>query len=325
MKIPRRRFLHVTAGTVVLPAFSRIATAQAYPTRPVRLLVGFPPGGSADIFARLVAQWLAERLGQSFVIENRPGAGTNIAAEAVVRAPPDGYMLFLAGSINAINMTLYDKLNFDLIRDFAPVAGTVRVAGVLLLHPSVPANTVPEFIAYVRANPGKVNVASSGNGTSGHVAGELFKMMTGVSMVHVPYRGETPALSDLIGGQVQAMFATVPGAIGYIRAGTVRLLAVTTADRSKLLPEVPTLGEFLPGYAASTWNGISAPRNTPSDIIEKLNSEINAGLADAKIQARFAELGCEPMPMTPAGFGTFVANEAEKWGKVVRFAGAKAN
>jgi tripartite-type tricarboxylate transporter receptor subunit TctC len=325
VKFPRRRFLYLTAGAAALPAVTRIARAQAYPARPVRLLVGFPPGGSADIFARLIAQWLSERFGQSFIIENRPGAGTNIAAEAIVRAPPDGYMLFLVGSVNAINATLYDKLNFDFIRDIASVAGTVRIAGVFVVNPSVPASTVPEFIAYAKANPGKVNMASSGNGTSGHVAGELFKMMTGVNMLHVPYRGEAPALSDLMAAQVQVMFATVPGAIQYIRAGTLRALAVTTSTRSKLLPDIPSVGEFLPGYEASTWNGIGAPRNTPADTIDKLNKAVNACLEDPKMLARFAELGGDPMPMTPDEFAKLVADETDKWCKVVRFSGAKAN
>jgi tripartite-type tricarboxylate transporter receptor subunit TctC len=325
VKFPRRRLLYLTAGAAALPAITRIARAQAYPARPVRLLVGFPPGGSADIFARLIAQWLSERFGQSFIIENRPGAGTNIAAEAVVRAPPDGYMLFLVGSVNAINATLYNKLNFDFIRDIASVAGTVRIAGVFVVNPSVPASTVPEFIAYAMANPGKVNMASSGNGTSGHVAGELFKMMTGVNMLHVPYRGEAPALSDLMAAQVQVMFATVPGAIQYIRAGTLRALAVTTATRSKLLPDIPTMGEFLPGYEASTWNGIGAPRNTPADTIDRLNKAVNACLEDPKMLSRFAELGGDPMPMTPGEFAKLVADETDKWGKVVRFSGAKAN
>ena len=291
MKLPRRKFLHLAAGAAALPAVSRVAWAQAYPTRPVRIIVGLPPGGATDIVARLIGQWLSERLGQPFVIENRPGAGTNIGTEAVVRAPPDGYTLLLVGRRNAINATLYDKLNFNFIRDIAPVAGIIRVPLVMVVNPSVPAKTVPEFIAYAKANPGKINMASAGIGTPGHVAGELFKMMAGVDMVHVPYRGAAPALTDLLGGQVQVMFGTTVSSIEHIRAGKLRALAVTTATRSEALPDIPTVGEFVPGYEASAVFGIGAPRNTPAEIVDKLNKEINAALADPKIKARLADLG----------------------------------
>ena len=276
MKLPRRQFLHLAAGAAALPAVSRIAWAQAYPTRPVRIIVGFAAGGAADIIARLIGQWLSERLGQPFVIENRPGAGSNIATEAVVRAPPDGYTLLLVGTANAINATLYDKLNFNFIRDIAPVAGIIRVPNVMVVNPSVPAKTVPEFIAYAKANPGKINMASGGIGTAAHVSGELFKMMAGVDMVHVPYRGAAPALTDLLGGQVQVMFASMPSSIEHIRAGKLRALAVTTATRSEALPDIPTVGEFVPGYEASAWYGVGAPKDTPAEIVDKLNKEINA-------------------------------------------------
>jgi tripartite-type tricarboxylate transporter receptor subunit TctC len=323
MRLARRRFLHVVAGAAAFPAMSRIAWAQAYPTRPVRIIVGFPAGGGLDILARLMGQWLSERLGQPFVIENRPGAATNIAAEAVVRAAPDGYALLHFGSSSAINATLYDKLNFNLIRDIAPVAGFHRVPNVMVVNPSVPAKTVPEFIAYAKANPGKINMASSGIGSVQHVSGELFKMMTGVNMQHVPYRGAALALPDLIGGQVQVMFDNVSSSIEHIRAGKVRALAVTTPTRSTALSGVPTLAEFLPGYEASAWNGVGASRNTPTDIVDKLNNAINAGLADHKIKVRLADLGSLPMSMTAADIGKFVAEETEKWAKVVKFAGLK--
>jgi tripartite-type tricarboxylate transporter receptor subunit TctC len=323
MKLPRRKFLRLAAGAAALPAASSVAWAQSYPSRPVRLIVGFAAGGTGDITARLIGQWLAERLGQQFVIENRPGAGTNIATEAVVRATPDGYTLLMAGPSGAINATLYDKLNFNFIRDIAPVAGVVRQPSVIVVTPSVPATTVPEFIAYAKANPGKLSMASGGIGSPGHVSGELFKMMTGVNMAHVPYRGGAPALTDLLAGQVQVYFSPTPAAIEYIRAGKLRALAVTTAARSEALPEIPTLGEFVPGYEASSWQGIGAPKNTSAEIVEKLNKEVNAGLTDPKMKARFAELGNAVLPGSPADFGKLIAEETEKWGKVIRAANIK--
>jgi tripartite-type tricarboxylate transporter receptor subunit TctC len=323
MKLPRRTFLYLTAGAAALPAVSRIARAQAYPTRPVRIIVGFPPAGGADIVARLIGQWLSERLGQQFIVENRPGAGSNIGTEAVVRAPPDGYTLLLVTSPNAINATLYDKLSFNFTRDIAPVAGLTRDPNVMEVNPSVPVKTVPEFIAYAKANPGKINMASAGNGTGGHVAGELFKMMTGVNMVHVPYRGAGPALTDLIGGQVQVMFDVMTSSIEHIRAGKLRALAVTSSTRSEALPDVPTMGEFVPGYEASNIRGVGVPRNTPAEIIDWLNKEINAGLADPKMKARFADLGATVLAGSPADFGRLMAEEVEKWAKVVKFSGAR--
>jgi len=324
MKLPhRRQFLHLAAGAAALPAASRIATAQTYPSRPVRIVVGFPPGGPTDIAARLIGQSLSERLGQQFVIENRPGAGSNIGTEAVVRAPPDGHTLLLAASANAINATLYDKLNFNFIRDIAPVAAINREPLVMLVNPSFPAKTVPEFIAYARANPGKINMASAGNGTPAHVSGELFKMMTGVDMVHVPYRGAGPALTDLLGGQVQAMFPGMSSSIEHVRAGKLRALAVTTASGSDALPDIPTVSDFIPGYEASTWSGIGAPKGTPAEIIDKLNKEINAGLVDPKVKARLANMGSTALPGSPADFGKLIADETEKWGKVVRTANIK--
>jgi tripartite-type tricarboxylate transporter receptor subunit TctC len=323
LKLARRRFLYLAAGAALLPAVSRIATAQTYPARPVRLIIGYPPGGSADITARLLGQWLSERLGQPFIIESRPGASTNIATEAVVHAPPDGYTLLLVAPANAINATLYEKLNFNFIRDIAPVAGIISFPNVMVVNPSVPAKTVPEFIAYAMANPGKLNMASSGNGSTIHVSGELFKMMTGVNMVHVPYRGGAPALTDMISGQVQVMFDNVPTSIEFIRAGKLRALAVTTATRSEVLPDLPTVADFVPGYEASAWYGVGVPKGTPDDIIEKLNKEINAILADPKAKARLADLGASLLAGSPADFGKLVADETEKWGKVVRFSGAK--
>jgi tripartite-type tricarboxylate transporter receptor subunit TctC len=323
MKLPRRTFLHLAAGAAALPAVSRIARAQAYPTRPVRLIVGFPPAGATDIVARLLGQSLSERLGQQFVIENRPGAGSNVAAEAVVRAAPDGHTLLLVFSANAINASLYNDLNFNFIRDITPVASVLRVPQVLEVNPLVPAKTVPELIAYAKANPGKVNMASGGNGTPAHVSGELFKMMTGVNMVHVPYRGAAPALIDLIGGHVQVEFDPIPGSIEYIRAGKLRALAVTTATRSEALPDIPTVAEFVPGYEASAFFGVGAPRSTPSEIVDKLNKEINVVLADPKIKARFADLGGTALVGSPADFGKLIAEEAEKWGKVIRAAHIK--
>ena len=323
MNFPRRRVLHLAASAVAVATVSRTARGQAYPTRPVRIIVGFTPGGTTDIAARLIGQWLSERLGQQFVIENRPGAGSNIAAEAAINASPDGYTLLLVGAPNAINATLYEKLNFDFIRDIAPVGGIIRTALVMQVNPSVPATTVPEFIAYANANPGKVNMSSAGIGSAPHVAGELFKVMTGLNMVHVPYRGASPSLSDLIAGQVQVTFESMPSSIGYVRAGTLRALAVTTAERSKALPAIPTVGEFVPGYEASIWYGVGAPKNTPVPIIDKLNREINAGLADPKLHARISELGGVPLEGSPAEFGTLISKETEKWGKVVKASGAK--
>jgi tripartite-type tricarboxylate transporter receptor subunit TctC len=318
MKLPRRSFLHVAAGAAALLAVSRIARAQAYPTRPVRIVVGFPAGGGTDITARLMGQWLSERLGQSFIIENRPGGGSNIGTEVVVRASADGYTLLMVGAFNAINATLYDKLNFNFIRDIAPV-----VPNIMVINPSVPAATVPEFIAYAKANPGKLTMALSGVGTPSHVAGELFKMMAGVDMVHVPYRGAGPALVDLLGGQVQGMFVTMSSSIEYVRAGKLRALAVTTATRSEALPQIPTVDEFVPGYEASSWYGIGAPRNTPVEVIDKLNEAINAGLADPKIKARLADLGGDVLALSPAEFGKLIADETEKWSKVIRAANIK--
>jgi tripartite-type tricarboxylate transporter receptor subunit TctC len=321
----RRQFLHLAAGVTVLPAASRIARAQVYPTRPVRLIVGFAAGGGADITARLMGQSLSERLGQQFIVENRPGAGGNIATEAVVNAAPDGYTLLLAYSANAINATLYDKLNFNFLRDIAPVGGVMREPLVILVNPSFPAKTVADFTAYTKANPGKVNMASAGIGTATHVAGELFKARTRLNMQHVPYRGGAPVLTDLIGGHVQVYFGSPGSSIEYIRAGTLRALAVTSAMRSEALPNIPTVGDFLPGYEATQWYGIGAPKDTPTDIIEKLDGKINAALADPKIKARFADLGGTVFPTSPAEFGKFLADETEKWGNVVKFAGIKAD
>ena len=323
MKLPRRQFLQLATAVAALPAVSRIAFAQPYPTRPVHWIVAFTPGGSSDILARLMGQWLSDRLGQQFVTENRPGGGTNIATEAVVRAAPDGYTLLLATPANAINATLYDKLNFNFIRDIAPVAIIMRAPNVMVVSNSFPAKTVPEFIAYAQANPGKVSMASSGVGASSHLSGELFKMMAGVQMVHVPYRGTPSAITDMLGGQVQVMFTTLPTAIEYIRAGKLRALAATTATRLGVLPDIPTVGEFVPGYEASAWWGVGAPRNTPTEIVDKLNKEINTGLADPKMKARLADLGATVLAGSPADFGRLIADETEKWGKVVKFAGLK--
>ena len=323
MKLPRRQFLHVAAGAAVLPAVSRLAKAQSYPTRTVRIVVGFTAGGSTDIGARLIGQWLQERLGQPFVIDNRPGAGTNIAAEAVVRAPADGYTLLMIGAANAINATLYEKLNFNFMRDIAPVAGITRQTSVMEVHPSVAAKTVPAFIAYAKANPGKINFASAGNGTPPHIAGELFKMMTGIDMVHVPYRGGAPALTDLLGGQVQVMFDSMASSIEYIRAGKLRALAVTTTTRSEGLPDIPTVADFVPGYEASAFFGIGAPKSTSAEIVERLNKEINATLADPKMKPRLADFGGTVLPGSPADFGKLIADETEKWAKVVKFSGAR--
>jgi tripartite-type tricarboxylate transporter receptor subunit TctC len=323
MKLPRRQFLHLAAGAAALPAVSRIAWAQSYPSRPVRIIVPFAPGGTFDIMARLIGQWLTEKLGQPFVIENRAGAGGNIGTELVVRAPADGYTLLLVGAANAISATLYEKLNFNFIRDIVPVAGIARVPEAMVVNPSLPATTVRELIAYAKANPGKLTMASGGIGTLSHVEGELFKMMTGVNLVHVPYRGLGPALTDLLGGQVQVMFASMSASIEYVRAGKLRALAVTTATRSDELPDVPTVAEFVPGYEASGWFGIGAPKSTSSEVVDQLNKQINEGLADPKMKARLLDLGGRPMPMTPAELGKFIADETEKWGKVIRAANIK--
>jgi tripartite-type tricarboxylate transporter receptor subunit TctC len=323
MKPPRRTFLHLAAGAVVLPAVLRIARAETYPTQPVHLIVAFAAGGTNDIVARLLGQALSERLGQRLVIENRPGAGSNIGTEVVVRAPPDGYTLLMAGTPNAINATLYDKLPFNFIRDIAPVASLLNVPLVMEVNPSVPATTVREFIAYAKANPSKINIASGGIGGVTHVAGELFKMLAGVNMVHVPYRGEAPALTDLLGGQVQVMFPTVTASLEYVKAGKVRALAVTTVMRSDVLPAVPTVGEFVPGYEASAWLGVGAPTKTPVEIIDKLNREIDAVLSDPKFKARLADLGGSVLPGSPAEFGKLIADETGKWGKVIRAANIK--
>jgi tripartite-type tricarboxylate transporter receptor subunit TctC len=318
MNLSRRIFLLLAAGAAVLPALSPTASAQSYPSRPVRIMVGAAPGGAFDILARLIGQWLSEQLAQPFVIENRPGAGSNIATEAVVRAPTDGHTLLLVSGANAINATLYDKLNFNFMRDIAPVASIVRQPQVMLVHPSFPAKTVPDFIAYARANPGTINMASAGNGTGPHLAGELLKMMTGVNMVHVPYRGGAPALADLIAGQVQVIFIGPIEVIEQIRDGRLRALAVTTVTRSAALPDLPTVGDFVAGYESSGWFGIGVPKNTPAEIIGKLNSGINAALADPKIKARLADLGATPLPGSPADFGKLISEETEKWGKVIR-------
>jgi tripartite-type tricarboxylate transporter receptor subunit TctC len=325
MKLPRRHFLHLAAGAATLPTLSRSATADTYPSRPVRIIVGFVAGGGADIVARLVGQWLSERLGQPFIVENRPGAGSNLGAEAVVRAPPDGYTLLLVTlPTNAINATLYDNLAFDFVRDIAPVASLTRDPNVMLVTPSLPVTTIPDFIAYANANPDRINMASAGIGSTTHVAGELFKAMTGVQMKHVPYRGSAAALTDLIGGQVQVDFDTMTASIGYIKAGSLRALAVTTATRSEVLPDLPTVGDFVPGYEVSNIRGIGAPRNTPVEIIDKLNTQINAALSDPKIKTRLADLGARVLVGSPADFGKLIADETEKWGKVVRAANIKA-
>jgi tripartite-type tricarboxylate transporter receptor subunit TctC len=323
MKFTRRSLLHLSAGAVALPALSRLARAQTYPARPVRLIIGYTPGGSADITARLTGQWLSERLGQSVIVESRPGGGTNIATEAVVRAPPDGYTLLLVAPANAINATLYDKLNFDFLRDIVPVAGIIRFPNVVDVNPSLPIKSIPELIAYAKANPGKLNMASSGNGSTIHMSGELFKMMAGVNMVHVPYRGGAPALTDLIAGQVHVMFDNIPTSAEHVRSGRLRGLAVTGTARSHVLPELPTVADFLPGYEASAWYGLGAPRNTSAAVIDRLNDAVNAILADPASQGRFAELGASLLPGSPADFGKLLADETEKWGKVVKFAGAK--
>jgi tripartite-type tricarboxylate transporter receptor subunit TctC len=325
MKLPRRQFLHLAAGAAALPAVSRVTWAQTYPSRPVRIIVGFAPGGATDIMARLMGQSLSERLRQPFVIENKPGAATNIATEAVVNAAPDGYTLLVVTSVNAINASVYEKLNFNLIRDVVPVASIHREPFVMEANPSVPVKTVAEFIAYAKADPGKLTMASAGIGSGNHISGELFKMMTGVNLVHVPYRGGGPALVDLISGQVQVLFATMSSSIEYVRAGKLRALAVTTATRSSVLPDTPTVAEFVPGYESSFWTGVGAPKNTPAEIVDKLNKEMNATLADPKFKARLADLGGTALSGSPLDFGKFVADETEKWAKVVKFAGVKAD
>ena len=323
MKLPRRGFLHLAAGAAALSVLPRITLAQSYPTRPVRVMVGFAPGQAIDIVTRIIGQRLSERLGQQFIIENRPGAGGNIATEVVVRAPPDGYALLAVGSNNMINATLYQKLNFDFIRDIAPVASVYRVPQVMEVNPSFPTKTVQEFIAYAKAHPGEISFASAGNGSVAHVTGELFKMMTGVNMLHVPYRGAPPALTDLIAGQVHVMFDNMPSSIEHIRAGRLRALAVTATARLPALPDIPTVGDFLPGFETSAWAGIGAPKNTPTEIIDVLNGEVNTALADPKIQARFVDLGGEVLALSPREYARRIADETEKWAKVVKFAGAR--
>jgi tripartite-type tricarboxylate transporter receptor subunit TctC len=323
MKLSRRNFLHLAAGAAALPAVSRVARAQAYPSRPVRIIVGFAPGGGNDILARVIGQWLSERFGQQFVIENRPGAATNIATEIAVRAPGDGYTLLLVSPANAINATLYEKLNFNFIRDIAPVASLVRLPLVMVVNPSLPTKTGPEFIAYAKANPGRISMASAGVGSGPHVSGELFKMMAGVDMLHVPYRGDAPALTDLLGGQVQVYFSGLAATLEHIRTGKLRPLAVTTASRSEALPDVHSVADFVPGYEASVLFGVGAPRNTPTEIVERLNKEINAGLADPKVKARLAESGGTVLPGSPADYGKLIASETAKWGKVIRAANIK--
>jgi tripartite-type tricarboxylate transporter receptor subunit TctC len=325
MKLPhRRQFLHLAAGAAALPGVSRVARAQAYPTRPVRIVVAFAAGGTTDIVARVIGHWLSERLRQQFIVENRPGGSGNIGTEAVVRAVADGYTLLAVAPANATNAALFDKLSFDFIRDITPIAGVIRVPGVMEVHPSFPARTVPEFIAYAKANPGKINMASAGSGTPQHVGGELFKLMTRVDMTHVPYRGNAPALTDLLGGQVQVMFDTMPNSIEYIKAGKLRPLAVTTATRWEGLPDIPTVGDFVPGYEASGWYGLAAPKNTPADIVDKLNNEVNAALVDPKMKARFADMGGTVLAGSRGDFGKLIADETEKWGKVIRAANIKA-
>ncbi len=323
MKLPRRQFLHLAAGTAALPVMSQIAWSQAYPARPVRIIVPFAPGGANDITARLIGQWLTERLGQQFLIENRTGGGGNIGIEAAVRSAADGYTLLVVGTTAAINATLFEKLNYNFIRDVAPVASIIRVPHVMQVNPSLPVATVPEFIAYAKANPGKISMGSGGNGSPAHVTGELFKMMTGVNLTHVPYRGAGPAITDLLGGQIQVTFTDMAASIEYIRAGKLRALAVTTATRSEALPDIPTVSDFVTGFEASQWVGLCAPKNTPPEIIGKLNTEINTGLADPRLKARFADLGGTVLPGSPADFGKLIADDTEKWGKVVKLSGAK--
>jgi tripartite-type tricarboxylate transporter receptor subunit TctC len=323
MKFPRRTFLHLAAGAAALPAVSCVARAQAYPARSVRLILGYAPGNAPDIVARLMGQWLSERLGQQFIIENRTGAGSNIGTEAVVRAAPDGYTLLYVTTANAVSATLFDRLNFNFIRDIAPVAGTIRVPNLVTVNPSLPVKTIAELVAYAKASPGKLNFGAPNGGTI-QLSGELFKMMSDINIVHVPYTNQTQAVTDLLGGHMQVSFDVMPTTIEFVRTGRLRALAVTTAARSPALPDIPTVNDFVSGYESSSWHGVGVPKNTPAEIVEKLNKEINAGLADSKIKTRIADLGGVPMPMTPAGFGQFIAEETEKWSKVVKFAGAKA-
>jgi tripartite-type tricarboxylate transporter receptor subunit TctC len=324
MKLARRRFLRLAAGAAALPVVSRIARAQTYPSRPVRVIVPFAPAGTTDILARLIGQWLSEQLGQSFIVENRPGASTMIGTEAVVRAPADGYTLILAATASAINTTLYEKkISYDFLRDIAPIAGILRVPNVVVVHPSLPVRTIPELIAYAKANPGRINVESPGAGTSSHLAGELFKVMTGVDMIHVQYRGNGPALIDLLAGQVQVGFDTMPASIAYVRAGKLRALAVSTVTRSQTLPDLPTVSEFVPGYESSGYFGLGAPGKTPAEIIDKLNREVNAGLADPKLRAQLTDLGGMILAGSPADFRKLIDDETEKWGKVIRAANIK--
>jgi tripartite-type tricarboxylate transporter receptor subunit TctC len=325
MKFQRREFLHLAAGAAVLPAFSGIAKAETYPARPVHLIIGYTPGGSADLTARLMGQWLSARLGQQFIIENRPGGGTNIATEAAVRAAPDGYNLLLAAPANAINATLYEKLSFNFLRDTEPVGAFIRFPNVVCVNPSVPVKSIPELIAYAKANPGKLNMASSGNGSTIHMSGELFKMITGINMVHVPYRGGAPALTDLLAGQVHVMFDNIPTCAEYVKGGQLRGLAVTSTTRSAVLPDLPTVADFLPGYEASAWYGLVAPKKTPAEVVDKMNKEINAVLASPEAKTRFADLGAFLLPGSAADFGNLLAEETEKWGKVVKFAGVKVD
>src|SRR6516165_4862666 len=324
MKLPRRNFLHLAAGAAALPSLSCIARAQTYPTRPVRLVVPFGSGGATDIMARLLGQWLSEQLGQQFIIENRSGAGGNIGTEAVVRAAPDGHTLLMAGNYNAWNPALYDKLSFNFLSDITPVAAIIRFPMIMVVNPSVPAKTLPEFIAYAKSNPGKINMASSGIGSAPHIFGELFKMMAGVNLVHVPYRSIAAAMTDLISGQVQVMFVSTAASKDYVKAGTLIALAVTSLTRLEELPNIPAVGEVLSGYEASVWFGIGAPKATPAEIVDKLNTEVNAALADPKMKARLADLGGDMLAYSPADFGTFVADETEKWGKVIRALNIKA-
>jgi tripartite-type tricarboxylate transporter receptor subunit TctC len=323
MKLPRRQFLYLAGGAAALPTISRIGWTEAYPSRPVRLVTGFAAAGGSDVVARLIGQWLSERLGQSFIIENRPGAGGNIGTDSVVRAPPDGYTLLLVTFANVVNASLYKKLNFNFIRDISPVAGLMRVPDLMAIHPSVPARTVPEFIAYANANAGKITMASAGNGSSGHLAGELLKMMVGISLVHAPYRGNGPALTDLLGGQVELMFPTSPSVVEYVKSGRLRGLAVTTASRSETLPDVPTVSEFVPGYEVSGLYGIGAPKGTPAEVIATINKESNAALANPKMKARFVDLGGIIIPGSPADFGKVIVEDTEKWAKVIEAANIK--
>ena len=325
MTIPRRRFLHLAAGAAALPMTSQISWAQAYPARPVRWIIGFAPGGTTDVISRLIVQYLTEHLGQPFIVESRPGAATNVATEMVVRSPANGYTLLFIGSPNAINTSLYTRLNFNFSRDIAPVAAIVSVPTVMVVHPSVPVTTVPEFIAYAKANPGKINMASSGIGSTPHLAGELFKMMAGVDIQHVPYRGAAPAMTDLLAGQVQVYFVTTPSSMQYIKSGQLRAIAVTTAKRLPELPGLPAISEFVPGYDASAWYGLGAPKDTPKDIINKLNREINAAVANASIKKRFDDLGCTIIAGSPADLAKLIVDDTERWAKVVRFAGLKAD